>query len=715
MSKEYDFSAFDTPQKNLDFSAFDDRDIAAQPAEPKLEDISIGEAAAPDEYSMLDSGVRGAAQGITFSLADELEGAVNSPMGATKSLLGLLGMDTSDDEDVKSYSDARDKARAEYQAAEEQNPGSYLTGNLLSGLIPGAAVTKLVGPAAKGLSVAKGAMGPLNKATAMQNISNATKAGALGGAALGVGTSQADLTKGEVGDLVEDASVGTLVGGGLGAGISGGIEAGKGMVSGAKRTIDWLKNTETIQNFLKSKNYGKEGIDVVSKDGLAKAGDAVIEGASELGLKAKEVYSNAGKAIREAKKGIKDSGQTFDIKSQIDKIDDAIGQLKNSDDPQALKDIEKLTEYLNNLKKGKVVDVEYTPLTSKTIKEGATTTFDELPVSKVKGSFENSPEGKIKVSNILAKLKAKAQQEGNPVEYRIVDDMENGFYHVVEDSKKQIEQQIPGETLSKFIPGPIQTTQARSGGTNLETASIDKVQDIINTLNRYSGVSGGAAEVSTIPAVNTLKQVAGGLKNQITEIPELGAANTQSNAAFQALETLGLGMNDFVKDAATGQRRLTQAASSKLTNLVRQSGTDTSASINASNKLNEALRLLGVSDKNAITELGPKLEKAADVLDLSQKAQNVKFFKSSFLEKGPIHAGNKLGLTMKSMREKNPEFWTNVGNSLNTMGGAHARVGKFFTEVANKDAQARNAMLFSLQQQPWAREVIDELFDKEEK
>jgi hypothetical protein len=690
--------------KEYDFSAFDDREVAATPTEPKI-----------DEYSMLDSGVRGAAQGVSFGLADELEGAVNSPMGAGKALLGLLGMDNSADEDVQAYTSARDEARAEYEAAEAQNPGSYLTGNLLSGLIPGAAVTKLVGPAAKGLSLASGVAGPLNKAKATQNIWNATKAGALGGAALSAGMSEAELSKGDAteefaGDIVK----GGLLGGGLGGGIQTGVEGGKAVLSGGSKLLNMLGKTETAQNIKKAFGYGKEGIDVVSKEGLEQAGDNVVAGAGELGLTAQKIYKNAGKAMREAKNSIRESGKAFNIKEQIDQIDEMINQLKKSDDPQALKDIQKLTEFLDNLRLGKVSDVEFTPLNTKTVKEASSTVFDQLPVNKVKGSFENSPEGKLKAQNILAKLTAKAEQEGSDAAYELVDDLDNGFYHVVERSTKQIEQQIPGSTTSKFVPGATKTTQVRSGGTNLEEASIDKVQDVINTLNRYSGVSGGAGEVGTTPAISTLKQVAGKLKNDITEIPELGAANKQSNSAYQALETLGLGMDDFIKDAQTGEMRLTQQASDKLTNLVRKTGTDTSSSITADKKLTEALRLLGGADKAAADTLAPKLEKAADVLDLSQKAQNLKFFKSSFLEKLPIRGGNKLGLTMKSMREKNPEFWSNVGKTLESMGGTKARVGKFFTEVANKDDQARNAMLFSLQQQPWAREVLDEMFDKEE-
>lgn len=705
MSKKYDFSAFDTPQKNLDFTAFDSREVAAVPTEPKLEDISMGESA-----------LRGGAQGLTFSLADEIEGAVHSPMGGAKSLLGLLGVDQSGDEDVQAYMDARNQARAEYEAAEAANPGSYLAGNLVSGIIPGAGITKLVGPAAKGLSLAKGAMGPLNKASALQNLSQAMKVGGVAGAAIGAGTSQAELAQGKGNELVSDIVEGGLVGAGTGGVVQGGIELGKGAISGGKGFLDMIGKTKTAQRFSKAKNYGKEGIDLVSEEGLEKAGQDVISGASELGLKAKEVYQNAGTAMREAKKAIEASGKTFNIKDQIDKIDDTIKQLMKSDDPQALKDIQKLTEYLDNLRLGKNVDVEFTPLTPKTIKETATTVFDQLPVNKVKGSFENSPEGKMKAQNILSKLTAKAQQEGSDAAYELVDDLDNGFYHVVEKSTKQIEQQIPGETVSKFVPGATKTLQTRSGGTNLEETSVDKVQEIIDTLNRYSGTSSksGVGVVETTPAINTLKQVAGGLKNEILENSQLAGANKQSNAAFQAMENLGLGIDDFIKDAQTGKIRLTQQAQDKLTNLVRKSGTDTSSGITADQKLKESLRLLGVADDKAAKELAPKLEKAADVLDLSQQAQNIKFFKSSFLEKGPVRAGNFIGLKMKDMKDKSPEFWNKVGTDLEALGGANARVGKIIKDISTKDDQARNAMLFSLQQQPWAREVLDGIFEKEE-
>ena len=139
-------------------------------------------AAAPaPQVSGLESFGRGALQSVSHGLSDEITGALES-----------LFTD-------KSYTQARDESRANNAEAARQNPISYGAGTIAGGLatavVPG--------------------LGAVEGATA---LGTAARAG-VQGAVAGFGSSNADLTKGDVGgalrDTVEGGVTGALVGGAL--------------------------------------------------------------------------------------------------------------------------------------------------------------------------------------------------------------------------------------------------------------------------------------------------------------------------------------------------------------------------------------------------------------------------------------------------------------------------------------------------------------------
>jgi hypothetical protein len=135
--------------------------------------------------SMLESGLRGAAQGASLGFADEITGGVESL---------LTG---------KPYDQARDESRAAYDAAQKANPGTYLAGDV------GGAVASSMIP---GLNVAKAA-----------TIGGRIGTAALGGALSGLGNSKADNAL----DMAKDT--------GTGAALAGGIQgAGEALVPVAK-------------------------------------------------------------------------------------------------------------------------------------------------------------------------------------------------------------------------------------------------------------------------------------------------------------------------------------------------------------------------------------------------------------------------------------------------------------------------------------------------
>ena len=168
------------------------------------------------DVGFLESGARGLAQGLTFGLVDEATGAIESAFTD------------------KTYEQARDESRANYNEAKEANPLTYgaseLGGAIGSAFIPG--------------------MGALNAGRGARLAEVAGKA-ALQGGLSGYGNSTAEDTEG----LLKDTAKGAVIGGGLGA-------AGYGVAKGAKyladNSDDMKDVAETVYKGFK-KGYASEG------------------------------------------------------------------------------------------------------------------------------------------------------------------------------------------------------------------------------------------------------------------------------------------------------------------------------------------------------------------------------------------------------------------------------------------------------------------------
>jgi hypothetical protein len=171
----------------------------------------------------VESALQGAAQGVSFGFADEIEGVGRAVKAAyedpSKRNIKALG---------NSYKDFRDAARARYEMARADNPGSYTTGEVVgtigSGFIPG--------------------LGLLNATKGIGITSKLIKAGQAGAIA-GAGTSNADLTQGDFGGLATDAGVGAAAGAVTQGAISGAGKVLQNLTPNnvAKKTANVFLNT----------------------------------------------------------------------------------------------------------------------------------------------------------------------------------------------------------------------------------------------------------------------------------------------------------------------------------------------------------------------------------------------------------------------------------------------------------------------------------------
>lgn len=165
------------------------------------------------EVSKLESLVRGGAQGLSFGFADEITGGAEALWEAAKGDPKTFG---------ELYKQALGESRAKYKEAEEANPATYTTGQVGGAIVPALLTGGASTAATLGGRVAAGALGGLAQ-----------------GAAQGLGSSEADLTQGDVSGALRD----TAIGAGTGAVIGGALPAiGAGLKKGAGYAAEKLGN-----------------------------------------------------------------------------------------------------------------------------------------------------------------------------------------------------------------------------------------------------------------------------------------------------------------------------------------------------------------------------------------------------------------------------------------------------------------------------------------
>lgn len=279
----------------------------------------VGQTTPEDKVSLGDLAAM-AGQGATFGFGDELLGIGQA--------IGDVATTDANLTDIYDIFRAHQKENeAKYEALAKANPKLALAMELAGGFaIPGG-------------FLASGAKGLKNLSTA-KKLLEAGKMGAKVGAIAGVGGSKANI--GDMGGLARDALLGSVGGAGIGTGLTG---AGMGVVAGAKKLPALLEKIGPLgENLVRAFETSREGKGFVNEDSRQRIGKQAEEASSELASKvlepSKQVteeigahYAEAGekgaKVVPQAKselaqyiaqliKNIEDSGLT-EVKSTINK------------------------------------------------------------------------------------------------------------------------------------------------------------------------------------------------------------------------------------------------------------------------------------------------------------------------------------------------------------------------------------------------------------
>jgi len=214
-------------------------EVAQTESKPKFDaNQPFEETQGPETNTEVESGLRGAAQGLTFNFADEGVGAIEALWETAKGNPNEFG---------KLYKKYRDESRANFEKAEQDNPVSYKAGEIAGGLATAA--------------VPMGATATLGQA-------------AITGARLGAISSLGQSKAEDAGGMIEDMSAGAAFGAAGGAAFKG-LEKGIGAAKNLPKIFANKKANEglDIANQALSKESGSIPVDntTVFKDAAQSA------------------------------------------------------------------------------------------------------------------------------------------------------------------------------------------------------------------------------------------------------------------------------------------------------------------------------------------------------------------------------------------------------------------------------------------------------------
>ncbi len=253
---------------------------------------SISEEETVPKTSMAEAGLRGAAQGLTFGMADEI--------GARAETI-LTG---------KPYEKALSESRAEYKMGEQEYPITSAVGEVAGGIGQAVGLTALTGgaaaPAAGASAIgrlaklgqmAKNVLVPTTKAGVVKNIATAARTGAVMGGLTGIGKSEKEGM-----EALKDAPSGALVGGIAGGVLGGAVEglgaAGKKAGEYISKGIDEGKYPEFFRMIRTGAKLGEEGKEFLSEASAQRAEKQAYKAAGEVIIPELESNLKAARDIR---------------------------------------------------------------------------------------------------------------------------------------------------------------------------------------------------------------------------------------------------------------------------------------------------------------------------------------------------------------------------------------------------------------------------------
>lgn len=464
-----------------------------------------------EQTSNEEAALVGAADAASLGFSDELAGVAGS---LTEKAIGLIpGVETPTELDARLasegftgdikpdrsledlYREYRDSARKNLEQAEETNPLAYYSGVAGGSLLPGFGTARAV---TKGASLAQKALA-------------GAKAGTTVGAVTGLGTSEADLTKGELGEAAIDSAIGAGTGAALGGALPYGVELGKRTGRGAvnvakdvgKKTSDILDNYEWTSDLLRSTGLGLKGESILGKE-------AAKQLSGNINIKGKELQKLVTDTLTEK----------FDKKLEI---------LKKSKDKINYSEL--YNEAVDDINKG-VKSFKLNPDEERILLDQLNRRFyDKLP-QKVKNALKETTTEVIdpKTGKILTKTTA------------VQDKIEGQVFidPITRETKEVIVSQTPSSDSSKIkklVNKLTKSTDVTLPGTMKGDMRLEDAANFVRDLQQAAFLKKGQT-----PGISSImKDTARKASDRLVEkAPTTSPLNDSSSFLYKALDRIGV-------------------------------------------------------------------------------------------------------------------------------------------------------------------------------
>lgn len=649
--------------------------------------------------SKLESLLRGAEQGATFGFGDEINAGLESLLSD------------------KSYEQARQESRQAFEQAQMDNPYTSLLGNLVGGIavpIPGATEA---------------------------SVGRMALIGAGGGALAGLGTSEADLTKGEIGKAAGDVLEGTAIGGVTG-GTLGLLQKGASAASRA-----W-KDTESAKNLGKMFQFARADKEFNTSDNLKKTAEQLTKSIHDEYLPSifnlsdePSIQSAINEQYELAKEAARSQNRSLDFKTFRDKITKQLDevQIKDPNFQKGRKDIEGFLDALGQVERKEqsilTPDIQQADEAMGALKSQvgkALVTSDEA-IRKVAKKYaeeiaESSGPGIDKAQleeDIFTQLKSKYVENFNP-KYGVDIDPTTGkkfakaeFETPTGTTKVKAKELVPEmrtETM-ETIGRPELTPEVLD-------AAIKKGQDIFDVYNLGNQSTSRNADLASVGL--KIKELAG----SEAQDPVLGGIADFMRSKFGEIKgKLGL---DFRGLSGDDLKKAQIDAADKIKNMLltamKKPGSAGEIRFDDANAVAKQLAEAGYIDGSKIASTAEKLKVMAEkeflmrtaqgesllssntekhlLLPFSAKAKGLQLASAAGKVAGKLDdAGvTKLASNMMRFVTSDTNVIANLATKLEKSNSSFAPV---LRNLASQPEQKRKAMMFSLMQQPAFRQAIN--------
>lgn len=218
------------------------------------------------------------------------------------------------------YRELRDSARQTQKEAQQEHPVASTIGAIGGGLALGSGLGALTKAGGALGTAASYLTSPLGQAAEGAGLLTRMGTGALNAlpmsAALSVGLSDADLTKGEIVEAAKDIAKGGITG----ALVGGAIPLAGAAVSGTVKTIGKLKSIPPVDTFIKSMKKASEGIDLKSPEFLVQSRDQLKNIADDLNTGIRSNVKNLFNEQQEILKKLEQEGIKVDSHKVVNNL-----------------------------------------------------------------------------------------------------------------------------------------------------------------------------------------------------------------------------------------------------------------------------------------------------------------------------------------------------------------------------------------------------------